>query len=140
MRIYEELFIVKPDATDEEVDQLTSQLKQIITDTGGTIDKEDRWGKRRLAYRVQKRDEGIFILLQFSSGPEVVKELERRIRVSDLILKYITVRIDQKLQRLAKRKKRREKRAQRKPAPAAAVPAQPVAEQIMAEAASEEKE
>jgi small subunit ribosomal protein S6 len=140
MRIYEELFIVRPDASDEEIDQMIAQLKQVITDAGGTIEKEDKWGKRRLAYRVQKRDEGFYVLLQFSSGPEVVKELERRLRVSDLTLKYLTVRIDQKLQRLAKRKKRREKRAQRKPVLAAAAPQQPVAEQIMAEAAAEEKE
>jgi small subunit ribosomal protein S6 len=140
MRIYEDLFIVRPDASDEEIDQLIGQLKQLITDAGGTIDKEEKWGKRRLAYRVEKRDDGFYVLLQFSSGPEVVKELERRMRVSDLVLKYLTVRMDLKLQRLAKKKKRREKRAQRKPMAAAAAPQQPAVEQIMAEAAAEEKE
>lgn len=139
MRIYEELFIIRPDASDEEIDQLSGQLKQVITDAGGTIEKEDRWGKRRLAYRVQKRDEGFYVLLHFSCGPEVVKELERRLRVTDLVLKYLTVRMDQKLQRMAKRKKRREKRAQRKPAAAATAPQQPM-EQVMAEAAAEERE
>jgi small subunit ribosomal protein S6 len=115
MRIYEELFIVRPDATDEEVDPFIEQLKNIVTHAGGTIDKADKWGVRKLAYRVLKFNEGQFILLQFNSNPEAVKELERRLRVSDLVLKHMTVRIDEKLKRIEKRKKAREKRAARKP-------------------------
>lgn len=128
MRIYEELFIVRPDATDEELDPFIDQMKGVITNTGGTVDKADKWGVRKLAYRVQKRSEGHYILLQFTSGPDTVKELERRLRVSDLVLKFITVRIDEKLKKIEKRKKAREKRAARKPAPApvAAAPAIPV--------------
>lgn len=117
MRVYEELFIVRADATDEEVDPLIEQIKGIITSGGGTVDKTEKWGVRRLAYRVQKRSEGQYILLQFTAGPELVKELERRLRVADLVLKFITVRIDEKLKRIDKRKKEREKRAARRPAP-----------------------
>ncbi len=131
MRIYEELFIVRPDATDEEIDPLVDQLKQVISLNGGTTDKVDKWGVRRLAYRVEKRNEGYYILVQFTSGPDTVKEVERRLRVSDMVMKHITVRIDEKMKKIEKRKKAREKRAHRKPAPAAA-PAQPTAEQIMA--------
>src|SRR5207245_970286 len=109
MRIYEELFIVRPDATDEEIDPFVDQLKNIVTSSGGTVDKVDKWGIRRLAYRVQKRSEGYYVLLQFSSGPEAVKEIERRLRVADLVMKYITVRIDEKLKKIEKRKKEREK-------------------------------
>ncbi len=123
MRIYEELFIVRPDATEEEVDPFIEQLKNIVTHGGGTIDKADKWGVRKLAYRVLKFNEGQFILLQFSSNPEPVKELERRLRVSDLVLKHMTVRIDEKLKRIEKRKKAREKRAARKPAPTPQAPA-----------------
>lgn len=127
MRIYEELFIVRPDATDEELDPFIDQMKGVITNTGGTVDKADNWGVRKLAYRVQKRSEGHYILLQFTSGPDTVKELERRLRVSDLVLKFITVRIDERLKKIEKRKKAREKRAARKPAPqVAAAPAVPV--------------
>lgn len=117
MRVYEELFIVKADATDEEVDPLIEQVKGVITSAGGTVEKAERWGVRKLAYRVQKRSEGLYILVQFSAGPQVAKELERRLRVSDLVLKFITVRIDEKLKRIEKRKKAREKRAARRPAP-----------------------
>jgi small subunit ribosomal protein S6 len=134
MRIYEELFIIRPDASEEEIDAYVEQLRPVITGGGGTLDKVEKWGIRRLAYRVAKRDEGYYVLLQFSSGPDAVKELERRMRVSDLVLKYLTVRIDEKLKRLDKRRKEREKRARRKPAAAAAGPARPAPEAAPAEA------
>ena len=125
MRIYEELFIVRPDATEEEVDPFLEQLKGVITHAGGTLDKTDKWGTRKLAYRVLKYNEGQYILLQFNAQPETVKEIERRLRVSDMVLKFITVRIDEKLKRIEKRKKARDKRAARKPAVAAPPPASP---------------
>jgi len=78
---------------------------------------------RKLAYRIAKHTEGQYILLQFTAKPETVKELERRLRVADLVLKFITVRIDEKMKRIEKRKKQREKRAARKPAPPPAMPA-----------------
>jgi len=137
MRIYEELFIVKPDAPDEEVDQFVEQLRTQLTTAGATVDKVDKWGKRRLAYRVDKYREGTYVLFQFTSGPEVVKELERRLRVSDSVLKFLTVRIDETLKRLDKRKKERDKRAAKRAsqAPAAPAPAQPSLAQQMTEAA-----
>ena len=110
MRIYEELFIVRPDAMDEEVDPLIEQLKNVIVHAGGTLDKAEKWGVRKLAYRLMKHSEGQYILLQFTAQPETVKELERRLRVADLVLKFLTVRIDEKLKTIEKRKKAREKR------------------------------
>jgi small subunit ribosomal protein S6 len=132
MRVYEELFIIRPDAAEEEIDAYVEQLKQVITGGGGAVEKVDKWGKRKLAYRVHKREEGLYVLLQFSCGPDVVKELERRMRVSDLVLKYLTVRVDEKMKRLEKRRKMRERRAARKPAPPAAGPGLPPAEQLLA--------
>ena len=125
MRIYEELFIVRPDATDEEIDPLMEQLTALITGQGGSIVKTDKWGVRKLAYRVEKRTEGYYILMQFNGKPETVHELERRLRVSDMVMKFITVRIDEKLKKIEKRKKEREKRAARKPAPVVAQPSVP---------------
>ena len=139
MRIYEELFIIRPDAPDEEVDPFLEQMKTVVTNAGGTVDKVEKWGKRRLAYKVDKYREGAYVLVQFSSSPETVKEFERRLRVSDLVIKFITVRIDETLKRLDKRKKEREKRAHRK-ATAAPAPAQPsVAQQMMAEGAGDKE-
>ena len=132
MRIYEEMFIVKSSTPEEEVDALIEQMKGVVTASGGTVEKADRWGTRRLAYRVQKQTEGLYVLMQFTAVATTVKELERRLRVADPIIKFITVRIDEKLKKIEKRKKLREKRAHRKPAPASA-PALPTAEQMMAQ-------
>jgi small subunit ribosomal protein S6 len=117
MRIYEELFIARPDATDEELDPLIEQIKGVITSAGGTIEKAEKWGMRKLAYRVSKHSEGQYVLIVFNAKADTVKELERRLRVSDMVIKFLTVRIDEKLKRIEKRKKAREKRAARKPAP-----------------------
>ena len=131
MRIYEELFIIKPDATEEEIDQVIEQMQGVITAAGGTVDKMDKWGKKRLAYRVDKHREGYYVLIQFTAGPQTVHELERRLRVTDAVIKFLTVRIDETLKLLEKKKKRREKRAHRK-ATAAPAPAQPsVAAQML---------
>ena len=117
MRIYEELFIVRADTPEEVLDPLIEQLKGVITTAGGTIEKVEKWGVRKLAYRVAKQNEGQYILIVFNAKADTVKELERRMRVSDMVMKFITVRIDEKLKRIEKRKKARDKRAARKPAP-----------------------
>ncbi|MEP7362630.1 MAG: 30S ribosomal protein S6 [Acidobacteriota bacterium] len=127
MRIYEELFIVKHDAPEEDIDAFVTHLEGTITAGGGTLDKVDKWGVRKLAYKVDKRAEGFYVLLVFSATAEGVKEVERRLRVSDLVIKWLTVRMDEKLKWLEKRKKAREKRAARKPPPAAPPPAAPAA-------------
>ena len=136
MRIYEALFIIKPDVPDEEVDQRLESLRAQLIAAGATVDKLEKWGKRRLAYKVDKYREGAYVLIQFTAGPETVKEFERRLRVSDIVLKFITVRIDQTLKRLEKRKKDRDKRAARRAssAPAGPAPAQPSLERQLSEA------
>ncbi len=137
MRVYEELFIVKPDAPEEEVTAYVDQLKHIITNGKGTIEKVDNWGVRKLAYRVSKYNEGRYILIQFSSGPELVHELERRMRVSDQVIKFITVRIDERMKKIEKRKKARDKRAARRPPTPTPVPhAAPVAPVLPGEPAA----
>jgi small subunit ribosomal protein S6 len=133
MRIYEELFIVRPDTTEEAIDAFVEQVKTVITSGGGTVDAVEKWGVRKLAYRVQKRAEGFYVLIKFTAAPTVAKEVERRMRVTDAVMKWITVRTDEKLKKLAKRTKQREKRAKRRPvverpAPSAVVmPAAPAA-------------
>jgi small subunit ribosomal protein S6 len=131
MRIYEELFIIKPDVPEEEADAFVEQMRTMITNGGGTVDKLEKWGKRKLAYRVDKYREGSYVLFQFTAKPETVKEFERRLRVADPVIKFLTVRIDETLKRLEKRRKQREKRAHRKPAAAAPAPAQPSIEKMM---------
>jgi small subunit ribosomal protein S6 len=132
MRVYEELFIIKPGTPDEEIDAYIGQIKDLITSGKGTVEKADKWGTRKLAYRVQKYSEGVYILIQFTAPADLVKEVERRMRNTDTVIKFITVRIDERLKKIGKRKLHREKRAARKPpmpvsqpAMMAAVPAAP---------------
>lgn len=125
LRLYEELFIVKPDSTDELVDPLVEQLTQLIVKDGGNVQLTEKWGTRKLAYQVGRYLEGDYILLRFEASGATIKEIERRLRVNDLVIKYLTVRLDEEMKWVEKRKKRREKRAARKPQVAA--PAAPVA-------------
>jgi small subunit ribosomal protein S6 len=136
MRLYEEVFIVKPDAAEEETESVVELLTKTVTEQGGQIENIDRWGRRRLAYRVAKYDEGVYFIVKYSAKPETVKEVERRLRVNDLVIKFLTVRLDEKLKWVEKRKKKREERAKRKPPapvmplaaplPAVALPGAPV--------------
>lgn len=125
MRTYEVIFILKPDLPEEEIEQVVELVKNTITSDGGTIDKVDQWGKRKLAYRVQRYSEGYYVLVQYGlpGKASVAKEVERRLRVSDPVIKFLTVRIDEDLKRAEKLKAKRDKRAARKPAKAA--PASP---------------
>jgi small subunit ribosomal protein S6 len=132
MRIYEELFIMKPDTPEEEAEAYITQVKDLITAGKGTIDKVEKWGVRKLAYRVSKCNEGNFTLIQFTAPSDLVHEVERRMRVTDSVIKFITVRIDEKLKKIEKRKKVRDKRAARKPPPAPLVPAIPAMQAMQA--------
>lgn len=142
LRLYEELFIVKPDATDEVVDPLIESLTQLIVKDGGNMQTSEKWGTRKLAYQVGRYLEGYYILLKFEASGVTIKELERRLRVNDLVIKYLTVRLDEEMKWVEKRRKRREKRAARKPqvtapaVPGAAAAAGPVAPALPAEPAA----
>lgn len=125
-RIYEEMFIVRPDATDEVIDPLVEIITKEVLSKEGTIDKVEKWGKRRLAYKLEKLDHGFYVLVQFSCPPSAVKEIERRLRVQDAVLKFITVRIDERLKVAEKRKKKADKRAARKPPPVLMPPSMPL--------------
>jgi small subunit ribosomal protein S6 len=116
-RIYEVMFIVRPDIADEEVDKLVSGFESTVSSSGGTVQKVDRLGKRRLAYTVQRFMDGNYVLLTVEGSGEMVHELERRMRVSEPVIKFLTVRIDEEQKRLDKVKKLRATRVKRAPAP-----------------------
>lgn len=113
MRIYELGFIMKPDLPEPDAEQALGMVRQALTDGGATIDKVDDWGKRRLAYRVRGFWHGRYVFIQYSTedGSKLTREVERRLRVSDSIIKFMTVRIDEDLKRLKKMQERRAKRA-----------------------------
>jgi len=126
MRIYELIYILRPNLPDEEIDAAVEQFTKAIEDGGGAIDKVDRWGKRKLAYEVQHQSEGYYVLVQYSVKEDhgLSKEIERRLGVADSVIKFMTIRIDEELARIEKAKQKREKRAANKP-PAAAGDSRP---------------
>ena len=129
-RCYEVMFIVRPDMADEDLDRLISTLESQVSAAGATVKSVDRMGKRRLAYMVRKFREGIYVLFTIESdGGPVVHEMERRLRVSEPVIKFLTVRIDEEQKRMDKVKKHREAHQKARPAaapPAEAVPVAPV--------------
>ncbi len=132
MRNYEIIFIVRPDVADEEVDKLIAQMEGVATGAGGKIEKVDKLGRRRLAYRVERQREGFYVLFKLQGGGDMVKEFERRLKVTDTVIKFLTVRMDETLERAEKykalRAKQESKRRRSKPQAAApAAPAPPAA-------------
>jgi small subunit ribosomal protein S6 len=119
-RTYELMFIVRPDMVDEDLNKLISTLGSSVTSAGGTI-KSEVWGKRRLAYTVRKFNDGIFVLLIIEGTGAMVHEVERRLRVTEQVIKFITVRTDEEVKRLDKIKKIRDARKKTSAAPAAPV-------------------
>jgi len=120
-RTYEVMFIVRPDMVEEELNKLISNLGSSVTGLGGTF-KSEVWGKRRLAYTVSRFNDGIFVLLIVEGTGAMVHELERRLRVTEPVIKFITVRTDEELKRMDKIKKIRESRKKVSATAAAAAP------------------
>ncbi len=110
-RTYELMFIVRPDMTEEDQERLVSTLESQVTTAGGTVKSVEKMGKRRLAYVVRKFQDGIYVLLTLEGTGEVVREVERRLRVTEPVIKFITVRVDEEQKRLAKVKAIRDSRA-----------------------------
>jgi small subunit ribosomal protein S6 len=131
-RAYELMFIVRPDMTDEDLDKLIATLSGVVPPSGGTVKSVEKMGKRRLAYAVRRFHDGIYVLMTVEGNGAVMHELERRLRVTEPVIKFLTVRIDVEQKRLDKVKALRDARkkvsAQPVAAPAPAAPAEaPVA-------------
>ena len=134
LRVYEVMFIVRPDAAEEDVDKLIAGFSENVTKGGGVIKTVEKMGRRKLAYTVRKFNDGNYVLLTIEANGAVVLELERRLRVTEPVIKFITVRVDEEEKRLAKVKAARGVRRSSTPAfvaptPVAAVAA-PAAEEV----------
>ena len=123
-RTYEILFIADPNLGEPEVDALTEQVQGFVVHAGGKIEKVEKWGKKRLAYDVRRHREGSYVLLVAQGGGGLIKEVERRLKVTDGIVRFLTVRVDEELRKAERRKAKRtleeEKRKGRGHAPAPA--------------------
>ena len=114
-RQYEVMFIVDPDADEDEVTKLTENFKQIVVDQGGSVTKAESLGRRALAYEILHKKEGTYVDMELEGSGREIAELERRMRVSDRILRYLTVRMDEHRRRADKLKDRRARKAAKRP-------------------------
>ena len=114
-RVYEVMFIIDAGASDDDVTRLSEGLQQIITDQGGTITKNENMGRRNLAYPIDRKNEGIYVLFEIEGSGREIAELERRMRVNDQVIRYITVRVDEDRRRAEKFKAKRARKASKRP-------------------------
>jgi small subunit ribosomal protein S6 len=138
-RLYDLIYIVRPATPEDEVKKVEHTVEHACTEKGAKIEKSEHWGTRKLAYRVAKHREGIYIYFQIrTTHGELISEIERRLKVQDSVIKYLTIRLDEDLKRQKKLVAIRDKRAARRPkrptpAPAPApIAAAPAAEQLAA--------
>ena len=115
-RTYEILFIADPNLSEPDVDTLTAQVQTFVEKEAGKVDKVEKWGKKRLAYELGRHREGYYVLLSVLGGAAMVKEVERRIKVQDGIIRYISVRVDEELRKAERRKGQRAKEDEAKKA------------------------
>jgi len=136
-RTYEIMFIVRPDVEEADLDKLIEGFSATITGGGGEVKTVEKMGRRRLAYTVRKFNDGLYVLLYVAAEGSLIKEIERRLRVSEPVIKFITVRMDEEEKRLAKVKALRDSKVKRSAQPIAQpVQAAPVATPVAVEAAA----
>src|ERR671938_1031727 len=101
-RVYEVVFVVDPETPEEDLTRLTDNLRGVVTDQGGRVTKSEVMGRRQLAYKVGRKNEGVYVLFEIEGTGGEIAELERRMRVNDAIMRYMTVRVDEDRQRAEK--------------------------------------
>src|SRR5579862_4275298 len=137
-RLYDLIFICMPTTPEEEITKIVHTLEQTASEHGGKVEKVEKWGTRKMAYRVAKQREGFYVYVSLHSNQgELIKELERRLKVSDAVIKYMTVRLDEEIKRQQKLVGRRERRARRRPRKPVAAATPPAGEAAAAASAPE---
>jgi small subunit ribosomal protein S6 len=114
MRTYEVIFIIRPDTPEGDIDALVESLQQAVRDSGGQVSKAEKWGKRPLAYRVERQREGFYVLFEVEGAGDSLRELERRLKVAEPVIKFLSVRVDLERKKHEKLRHRREHQAARK--------------------------
>ncbi len=112
MRGYELMYILEPTLDEEATKALVGQIEEFIGNQGATVEATDAWGKRRLAYRIGKHHEGYYVLSRLQAEAESVSELERRLRVTAGVLRFLTVRVDKDQEKVERRRARKVAREQ----------------------------
>jgi small subunit ribosomal protein S6 len=135
-RIYELVYIVTPEATEQQVADLHTQIDAIVQRFSGRIERTENWGRKKLAYEIAHQKEGIYVLETMHGPAEMIKELDRRLKVIDSVIRHLVVRVDEEMEVVERRQaERRAERARRREArglppesePEAAAPAEAAA-------------
>jgi small subunit ribosomal protein S6 len=135
-RKYEVMYIVRPDVEEADLEKLVEGFEKNVTDGGGEVVSTEKMGRRRLAYTVRKFNDGLYVLMTIIAPGPLVGEIERRLRVSEQVIKFITVRIDEEEKRLSKIKAIRDTKVKRSTQPSAEGEEAAVAEAAPAESAA----
>ena len=123
-RQYELVYIITPDASEQEVADLHTQIEQIVQRFNGTLDKTENWGRRKLAYEIGHHREGTYVVETISGSGELMKEIDRRLRVIDQVIRHLVVRVDEEL-RVADRTREARKANQARRRVARGLPPEP---------------
>lgn len=118
MRNYEVVFVAAPTLSSEELEDFINHSKTVVEGKNGKVVKIDNWGKKSLAYRIKRFREGYYVVLTIEGDGSAIAELERRFRVTDFVLRYISVRIDEALKRSEKIKATRQRKSSNETPPA----------------------
>jgi small subunit ribosomal protein S6 len=113
-RRYELVYVVSPDATDEQVTELHTQVDGIVQRMGGQLEKTENWGRRKLAYEIGRHKEGTYVLEVILGSGELMKEIDRRLKVFDLVIRHLTVRVDEEQEVVERTKTRRTEASRRR--------------------------
>ena len=127
MRTYEVVFIAAPTLTNEELEAFITQMQAVVQDRNGKVIKVDNWGKKAMAYRLKRFRDGYYVILTIEADGAVISELERRFRVSDFVIRFLSVRIDEDLKRSEKLKAARQRKTKTRKVPESQAAPEPVA-------------
>jgi len=113
-RRYELVYVVSPEATDEQVTELHTQVESIVQRLNGTLEKSENWGRRRLAYEIGRHKEGTYVLEVILGGGELMKEIDRRLKVIDQIVRHMIVRVDEEKKVVERTRTKRQTESERR--------------------------
>jgi small subunit ribosomal protein S6 len=113
-RQYELVYILPPDTTEQQVTELHQQIEAVVSRLNGQIEKMENWGRRRLAYEIAHHKEGVYVLEVINGSGELMKELDRRLKVMDLVIRHMVVRVDQEIKVVVRTRTKRQTESERR--------------------------
>jgi small subunit ribosomal protein S6 len=134
LKQYELVYIVSPEATEDQLAEIQTLIESNVTKAEGTVDNVEAWGRRRLAYHIGRFGDGIYTVVLFTGGGDLVKELDRRLKVSDLVIRHLIVRVDEEMKKAERAKAKRAAETVRRRV-ARGLPPEPTPEELMAKQA-----